>query len=197
MHINNLSASLTFIIVTVTVALAVRAQTPPHTPKEVVQRFVDLDTRGMRLTSEGWQEADALFTEPSRRPPRKSLIIIAEHFAVSSGTTNENNAHFYFGYEELGRVGPELRFTPAMAKTETRSMDEYELTSFDTRRTNDDASWKPAKGLDWKIKGPQPSVSHLTVDAAIRYIIRERSQATDPAVEKNADATLAALKRFR
>jgi hypothetical protein len=41
---------------------------------------------------------------------------------------------------------------------------------------------------------PEP---HLTVDTAIRYAIGLREDARDSTTRKSAEATIAALKRFR
>jgi hypothetical protein len=48
----------------------------------------------------------------------------------------------------------------------------------------------------WRIEGPVPE-PHLTVDTAIRYVAELRASVKDPAIRRNADNTLAALKRLR
>jgi hypothetical protein len=54
----------------------------------------------------------------------------------------------------------------------------------------------PGGTEDWRIEGPVPE-PHLTVDAAIRYVTKIRTDTKDATIRKNADETLATLKRFR
>jgi hypothetical protein len=48
---------------------------------------------------------------------------------------------------------------------------------------------------DWKIEGPQ-RLRTATIPGVIRYLMEMRDQSDDPVVRRNADKTIAALKRL-
>ena len=54
----------------------------------------------------------------------------------------------------------------------------------------------PGGTVDWRIEGPVPE-PRLGVEAAIRYVTEVRANTKDAAMRKNADQTLASLRRFR
>jgi hypothetical protein len=98
----NKSFLLTVVVALAVFPLVVKASTKP--PKDIVEQFVKMDVEGARLTSQGWQEADALFVRPSEPPQPKVLLVIAWRYAVSDGPEKGNTADFYMGYAEVGRV---------------------------------------------------------------------------------------------
>ncbi|HTS13875.1 MAG TPA: hypothetical protein VMH00_17270 [Candidatus Limnocylindrales bacterium] len=59
-----------------------------------------------------------------------------------------------------------------------------------------DASFPEQSNGQWKIENPQDG-AWASVSAAARYVKEARSKTTDPVMQKNADATLAILAKFR
>ena len=49
--------------------------------------------------------------------------------------------------------------------------------------------------LEWLIEGPVPE-PHVSINTAIRFLTELRARAKDEAIRKNADNTIAALKRI-
>ncbi|MGB6358906.1 MAG: hypothetical protein WBF30_09025, partial [Candidatus Acidiferrales bacterium] len=49
---------------------------------------------------------------------------------------------------------------------------------------------------EWKIVNESPELC-ITIDAAVRYVTEARAKTKDPLIRKNADSTLAVLKRMQ
>ena len=156
--------------------------------REVLVRFCDLDVQGGQLTPEGWQKTAALFAEPGKRQ-RYGITVIRDY--VVSRPLIENQAEFYVEYIELGRIDlSKIRFSsPLPAGIKVRA-------GFQLKQSGTTPVGHRADRAEWKIEGRVPE-PHLTVDSAIRYVTELRTDAKDPAARKNADRTLAALKRLR
>jgi hypothetical protein len=180
------------------VGISVKALT--ESPKDVVQKFVNMDVEGERITSQGWRRADTFFLQPSQPSRRKILVVIAKHYGVSEVAVRGNTAEFYMGYEELGRINSSLHFSPSDSTVETRSMYKYNLVLTDANRklVTDEKITKEVNGpFEWRIEGAQPAEMHITVDTAIRYVTQMRDKAKDPIVKRNADKALAMLRSYR
>ena len=158
------------------------AITSTTSPKGVVERFAKMDAEGVRLTPEGWHEADALFVKSSEPFQPTVIVIIAPSSQVTTMTGGPDTT-VYVGYEEVGKVDTaSLRF----AKISNGFMKE-----FDTYTVVSTA----ARG--WKIDGGQPKAMHLTAKAAVRYVEQKRAATSDLQVKKNADETLKRLAQFK
>lgn len=162
--------------------LAAAGSLLPQTPsaKDIVIRFCLLDEQGEQLTSEGWQTVAALFAKPGTRRYKK--IIVVRDFVVSPPRMDNGRAEFYAEYVQIGEIDiQEMRFsTPAPPGIKVRA------GLYTVRQP----------GGNWMIEGPVP-MPHVNVATAIRFVTQLRTQAEDAATRRNADRTLAALKRFR
>jgi hypothetical protein len=170
-----------FFIAVFTVLLSVASvNASAQEPMLVVQRFVQMDVEGKRLSADGWREADQLFTHHSTPPQEKRIIVIAKHYKVSESTLPAN-AGYYLGYWQIGRLDSSLRLHPFASKVETRFLGKF-------------AVHKTREG--WKIEGSQPIETHLTPKAAIRYLTDMTDKSTDASVKSNASKSIAILKRY-
>jgi len=183
--------------------IGANAQSPivsGFSPKDIVEQFVKMDVEGERLTLEGWHRADALFTKPSKPPHPEVLVVIAKRYAVSAATDKANTTEYYMGYEEVGRIDTNsLRFAPSNSGIETRSFDKYTVVLSAVNRIPETAKANGHEGTassEWRIDGTQPTAMHLTAAAAMRYVTQMRDKTKDPAIKKNANQTLAKLKRL-
>jgi len=149
-------------------------------PRDVLERFCELDAQAEQLSPGGWQKLAALFSAPGA--PRLDTIIVVRDFVVSRPAFERDKARFYAEYIQLGRIDPsQARFVslPAMKV-----------------RTDFYVVRQSAPGpAEWRIEGPMPD-PHLTVDAAIRYGAELRKNAANDTIRKNADKTLATLRRL-
>ncbi len=159
-------------------------------PKGVVEQFVKLDVEGARLTAQGWNQADALFTKRTDPSQPTFLVVIARRYAVSQDTTKKN--YFVLGYDDIGHIDTStLRFTPTHVPKVMWWYTGYAVTPVGAAGQNG------ASSDDWRIEGAQPSEMHLTAETATPWVTQVRDKATDPAVRRNADQTIVKLKPYR
>jgi len=156
-----------------------------------VQDYWQYETEGGRLTDEGWRAADVFFAHPIPPPRERSIYIIgyygvgggslpvirdmqkpsANQRAVSQVKVATNNA--------IGKLDSALRFFPSTAIG-------FDVT-YNLVLTNKHPAWKFTD---------EGSAVFIGLPTAILYVTIMRDRATDPALRKNADATLAVLKRI-
>jgi hypothetical protein len=196
-----------FVNVLVFAATAAFAQAPAPSPKqplEVVKRFWTLETAGKRLMPGGWRETASFFVRPSP-PPREKVIHVVWHDSVAENSRGRtaHRAEVYAAFVNLGRLDSSLRFVQAPERTVDGSLIGVTMEKFVVVLTDKywevgaDGRLKEAAGAEeWRIQESPPDL-YITVEAAIRYVTQEREQAKDPVVKKNANRTLAALKRVR
>jgi hypothetical protein len=152
----------------------------------VFARFCELDSRGAQLTPDGWQKIAALFVKPGA--PRRDRIIVTDkrggplRSTPEGGKIGVGREYIWLGQIDL----PQVRFSDTDAGikvVEAQGIYMVKITG-------------PGGTEEWRIEGPVPE-PHLTVDAAIRYVTEILASTKDAAIRKNADRTLAALKRIR
>lgn len=168
------------------VATGIPALPQTRSADAVFARFCELDSHGAQLTSDGWQKIAALFVNPG--PPRRDRIIVTNDRGGPLRSTPEG-AKVDVGREYiwLGQIAlPQVRFSDADAGIKV-----VEAVGIHMVKVSG-----PSGTEEWRIEGPVPE-PHLTVDAAIRYVAGILANTKDADIRKNADRTLAALKRLR
>jgi hypothetical protein len=161
--------------------------------RNALVRFCELDARGEQLTSDGWRRVSAFFTAPGAQ--EHSTVVVIRDFAVSQPALENGKTAFFVEYVELGRIDPlRIHFaSPLPPGVKVRA--EFQLIQAARKKPGGRPGVMDPPS-EWRIEGivPQP---HVTVDAAIRYVTRLRAASTHPARRRNAENTLAALKRLR
>ncbi len=174
--------------------------TSPRGPGEVLKQFCEMDAKGVRLTSQGWRKAAALFVRPE--PPSPDKIIVIKDFVISPPKIEGNRAEFYVEYIYLGQLNrsaarflsPSFPLPPDPSTVRA----EYSLLLADKDHkpnTNESVEQQETRSSEWRIEGHQPE-QHITVDTAIQYVTQIRDKTADPVIRKNANKTLATLKRY-
>ena len=158
-------------------------------PKDVVDRFVQLDVNGARLTAQGWKQADVLFTKHAGPFQPTFIVVIASRYAVSQDASRKD--YFLLGYDDVGHIDtPTLKFTPTRVSAVRWWYEGYTVRLATGAQNGNDSA-------GWKIEGYQPTEMHLTAAAARRWVMQVRDKTPDIAVHKNADQTLAELKLYQ
>jgi len=182
------TAVMTFILATGN-AIAQASGEGTKGPKQVVEEFLAMETNGGRLTPEGWHQADAFFARPATEPSGRRIVVISPNHSVYETWTKGDQAEVYNDCEGLGRIDTALRYTPPESGV-LKTTGVYRLV-----RTQEGIS--PASTIrssQWKIEEP-PTFLWLNKETAIRYVAAMRDKTGDPVIRKNADRTLAVLKR--
>ncbi|HUJ32209.1 MAG TPA: hypothetical protein VLY23_13075 [Candidatus Acidoferrum sp.] len=135
---------------------------------------------GSLLTADGWKQAGVLFLHPTPQPQHPTLRVIWKNYAVSLSSTNGDRAVVYVGYTDLGQIDSRLHYIP-FDPTIAKSAAIFHMVL--------------ANG-QWKIEDPQ-DWPWASLDAAMRHVKEMRRKAVDPTIQKNADATLDILAKFR
>jgi hypothetical protein len=169
-------------------------------PKEVVEEFWKLETTGGRLTPEGWAKAAVFFVRLYPQPRKRTIAVISGKYKYSVDVrwVREGHAEIANGYVDLGRIDDTLRYT----RGDTRPLKTavlYHLVLTDKRweRGPDGLREIEVSGpLAWRIENPEPLL-WLTVDTAIRYVNEQRATASDRDLRRNAEDTLAQLKKLQ
>ncbi|MGA8762040.1 MAG: hypothetical protein WB562_04040 [Candidatus Sulfotelmatobacter sp.] len=190
-----MKSSRLILAVIVPIVIGSPAKTSTASPKEIVEQFVKMDVEGERLTPEGWRTADALFAKHSEPFQPQTIVVVGRNYAVSTETEQGNTNEFYFGYEEVARVSTSsLRFASTNSGVETRTFLKYSVVSTRIDRIQGNTKHS-AEGMpsEWKIDGAQPTTTHLTAKAAIRFVTQRRTNMSDPVIQKNADLSISGL----
>jgi hypothetical protein len=166
-------------------------------PRDVLQKFCELDAQGKQMTPSGWEEIAALFTQP--KSARRDRIVVVRDFVVSRPALTIDRAEFYVEYIYLGQLDPSLLLFsrgPGQPSSPVKVRDGFYLVRTQKGSTAGQSGAAPERATaTWLIQGAPPD-PHLTPDAAIRYVTELRNKATDELAKKNASKTLIILKRY-
>jgi hypothetical protein len=179
----------------------VPAQTPQSNGKpteRVVVEYEKLVANGAFLTPEGWKMAGKLFEQSSVFPRDGVIFLMTTGGSLGENWVKDNQAEVETKWTDyLGTINSALRFTPPQ--------DDVTMTAFVFRLVytnkhrdlgiNGETIRESTGVWEWKIEGPQIT-RWTTVNRAMEYVSLMRDKTDDPLVKKNADKTIAALKRI-
>jgi hypothetical protein len=181
------------IVIVLTLFSATQNQSSPQTsPRDVLERFCELDAQGKQMSADGWQEITPLFSAPVA--PLRSKIIVAKDFVVSKAALKGNRAEFYVEYIILGQIDSSLSFSH-LPPVKVRAGFDLVLMDKSTERGPTVPRTQAIEPARWRIEGTPPE-PHLTVEAAIHCVTELRSKALNDAARRNANKTIAILKSF-
>ena len=174
---------------------------PEPSPKEVVERLWAMATAGDLLTSDGWKRASGLVTRPGPPPSNKLILVVSNYYGVNRYMSRDSSAEVDMEFEDLGQIDSALRYTPPQKTRAAKTSFAYRLVSVPRRLVlyRPDGKILEEKQIPeskvWQIEGPLPP-PWTTVNTAIRYVLETRDKTADPIIQKNADQTLAKLKKL-
>jgi hypothetical protein len=181
------------------IAMAGGSKSPQLAPRDVLQRFCELDAKGKQLDDQGSREIAALFVRQGDHRPEK--VVVIRDFVVSlPSSTDKKKAEFYVEYIYLGQIdlsNAQFSRLPNFPLGPSKVRSAFNLVSETNPSTGPGGSMQaPQPMSEWRIDGSPPE-PHLTIAACISYIKQMRDKTADPAVRKNAEKTLVALGRLR
>ena len=168
-------------------------------PKDVLDRYCNLDFQGKQLHEIDRQHLAMFFTDTATRSPNK--IFVVKDFVVSNPLVRDHGADFYVEYVYLGELDPvRARFVslrPPFPPPPVKVRANFHLVLIENKEAAESQKGgSPAKeSTEWKIQGPPPE-PHISVDAAMQYMAERRDAAKDEIIKENASRALAALKRL-
>jgi len=182
----------------VTVGLfAGQTDLPGDSPREVLQRFCELDLDGAQLDAKGWREVANFFMRPAFEPPSK-IVVASSKYGVSEAKINELRAKLYVQALEWGEIDESLEFIPAtehpIHPIPVRSLYTLYFTDTHWERQSDGTSTKRTSSHpEWRIEG-SPAVRTISVETAIRYVTRLSEESTNAKLRQNAKRSVARLQ---
>ncbi|MCU1239851.1 MAG: hypothetical protein JWO71_577 [Candidatus Acidoferrum typicum] len=177
---------------------------PPRSPKDVVAEFWKMETDGGRLTPDGWYKASKFFVRSTPPPLNKVVHVIRSREADSVEETAraENWTEVSVTTNEVGQLDSSLHFRPSLKRGEHGVLllkgpvvrFALVLTDKHWELGSDGARGKESTGpAQWLIDCTE-NASWVNLETAKRYVTSVRDKTIDPAVKRNAEATIATLK---
>jgi hypothetical protein len=170
------------------------AQTKP--PKAVVEEFWKMDTEGGRLTAEGWRAADSFFVRPIAPPKDKILCVISYPFAVSYSRIQGNRAEVIVDTAgTVWKINPNMRLGVCSDQDKGFWLNKLVRTSKHWEFAPDHRTLREVGGPpEWRLE-EETNYVYVTADIAIRYLMEVRDSTTNSVIKKNAEQSLATLRR--
>jgi hypothetical protein len=182
---------------------------PVACPREAVQQgllrlelngiFLRRDTSSVAFDEEAWAKAARFFLhydDKSTAAPR--LHVVGPYCSVDDLSIEGKKAEIYFGFFDLGEIDSSLRWKPSDPKI-MKFASTFHLALSERRwETKRDGTtiMHTVSPPQWLITDGPPVVQWLSFQTAVRYLKLLRQRINDQASQKNADATLVALKKL-
>ncbi len=152
-----------------------------------------------RLTPEGWLRGDGFFSQPVPPPRKISIGLMSKDYSVEDLDVKGKHASVFWGYEYLGRINSELRYTEPNPRTlKYQGIYHLTLTNVYWELQPDGKTLKEVTTTtpEWRIDDPVTLI-FLIPETAVQYVLQIRDKTTDPVIKKNADKTISKLKQYR
>jgi hypothetical protein len=171
-------------------------------PEETVEALWNMAARGELLTPKGWDRASSFFAQPGPVFGGRVVQVMSDYFGVNRYSIEGSTATVDMEYTDLGEIDSALRYKPPPETNAYKTSIRYKLVSGpkylfmygpDGKTLVDK---KEVTGQTvWRIEA-SPHPPWTTVNGAIRYVLEVSQKTADPAVRKNAEATLAELMKL-
>lgn len=187
-----------------TVCLLCSGQTPDFselesTPQQIVEQLWSLAMRGYLLTEAGWNRAAVYYETKSPWPGNSVITVMSNNYGVVERSMKDGKMTILMRFVNVGKIGPDLRFTPAPPSTVYETVMRYQLA-----QRHRHLVWYAADGLTkireeelpdmiWEIESKERDLPWTTVNTAIRYLLEAKARTKDPVVQKNAEQSIARL----
>lgn len=180
--------------------IAATAQVPKSQKKPtelVVKRYEKFIADGSLLTPEGWKRASKLFDTSDPYPSNGEIWVVSTGGLVGEDWLKGDRAQVETKWNDsFGTIDSSLRLKPPDPSGSIMMGEIFSLVFIHQPSGTIGTGPAPAGLGEWKIEGPR-HVRTATIPVAIRYVTEMRDQSNDPAIRRNADRTIAALKRLR
>jgi len=200
---NRWCGTVAALLLTVT---AVAAQTPISHGKpteKIVVQYEKLVEEGSFLSPDGWRAAGRLYAQVDTFPANGEIYLMNAGGAVGEDWVRGDNAQVETKWTDyLGTIDSGLRYKAPTYKFKVRpTMTVYAFRLvYTNKRREVGKGGKTVKEVEgpwgWKIDAPRMA-RWTTVNRALQYVAMMRDKTDDPVIKKNADKTIAALKRLQ
>ena len=183
--------------------ITVQAQTPQSHGKpteQVVIQYEKLVAQGAFLSPEGWKMAGRIYNQSGAFPRDGEISIMSVGGALGENWVHGDRAEVETKWTDyLGTIDSALRYKPPSRDVPvTMTVFVFRLVYTNKHRVvgkNDETVREITGSSEWKIEEPQIR-RWTTVNQAIKYVSLMRDKTEDPRIKKNAEKTVASLKRI-
>jgi hypothetical protein len=178
--------------------IACSAQVPKaQKPTElVIRRYEKFIADGSLLTPEGWKRASKLFDTSNAYPSDSEIWVVSTGGLVGEDWVKGDRAQVETKWNDtFGTIDSSLRLKPPGPRGSIMMGEIFSLVFIHQPSVTKGTGEAPESAVlgEWKIEGPW-RMRTATIPVAIRYVTEMRDQSSDPAIRRNADKTIAALK---
>jgi hypothetical protein len=165
--------------------------------ERLIRRFEKLIAAGDLLTPAGWKRASQLFEKSNPYPPSGEIYVVSTGGAVGEDWVKGDRAQVETKWDDnYGTIDSALRYKPPSPSGRLAMAQMFSLVLTHAQPDGSGNSTPPTEpAAEWKFEG-YLRIRSATIPAAIKYVKQMRDRSTDPAIRKNADRTIAALKRL-
>jgi hypothetical protein len=181
----------------VSVSMHAQTRAPSQgSPEGIVQAFCRMDAEGQLLFPERGKVPVSALAQQKSGAPAPEITIIKDYVVHGPASANEN-AQVPVTFNVWGKLDSSLRFTALGGPLPSRPtlVQENVMVTRSSPQVDAGNIGQPPEGTApavWKISKP-PAESHVSLEAAIRYIREAGYRSKDPLVRMNAQRTLGAL----
>jgi hypothetical protein len=194
-----IQAVVLILSVSAVTAVAQAPQSNGKATERVVRQYEKLIADGAFLTPEGWKKASRIFVRSNPYPKDGEVLLTSQAGLIGENWVRGDRAEVERKWTDFrGSIDSSLRYKPAMPTIDViPAILDYSLV-FTNRHIDieEEGTTREVLGTwEWKIEGPQ-SERWATVEKAIIYVTEMRDKSDDPIVKRNANRTIAILKRL-
>ena len=159
----------------------------------LVKRYEKLVAEGSLLAPDGWARTSSLFKQSDAYPADGEIQLISSPGIIGETQRNGDGAKVETKWGDYyGTIDSHLRYKPVEYGGRIMLGESFSLVFVHRRRAEEVAMGDSG---DWLIEGPLHMRS-ADIAHTIRYVERMHDQSNDPAIRRNADKTIAALKQL-
>lgn len=155
-----------------------------------------MDAEGGRLTEEGWRAADHFFLRPIELPKERVFCVFDYGFSVWDPKIENDRADVIVSTAgTVWKIDSKMGIGTCSDQGKDFWVNKLVLTNKHWEFAPDRLTLKEVAGApEWSLE-KESNYVYLTVGTAIRYLSHVRDSTTDPVIKRNADQTLAFLRR--
>jgi len=181
----------------------VAAQTPQSHGKpteRVIIEYEKLVANGEFLTPEGWKMAGKLYDQSNVFPRQGEISLMSTGGSLGENWSKDNQAEVETKWTDYyGTIDSALRYRPPKQDFPVAMTSfTFHLVYINKHRdigTNGETIRELTGPWEWKIEEPRMA-RWTTVNRAIKYVALMRDKTDDSIIKRNADRTIATLKRI-
>jgi len=182
---------------------------PGKSAKVALEVFRKMDSRGERLTKEGWLKGAAAFVRPDQRPREQTFKIIANE-SFGQTIVKGNRAEVWTEDIDWGTVDSMARFSSVVGRATGPAGPGDPLEGPLTTRqpytllfgevywelNPDGSAPRQVKGkAAWRIESFDPGPL-VEMDSALQYLATLSNSSSDPTIRRNAATSIAAIRHL-